>query len=570
MDLSLSGLASGFDWKSVVDQLIEVERVPQNRLRTEQSTNSRELAVLSDFETGLGQLQDITKGLNESSLYSRRSANLSNEDSNWTINAADGTPTGSFTFAVEQVATRTQRAGASNVGGSISPLSDVSGLLLSNLRMGTDITEGRFHVNGEAVDVELTDTLQDIFDKIATATNGQVAANYDQSTDRITLSGASEVILGGGNDTSNFLFATQLYNNGTGNVTSSAPLGTVDLNQPIATGGLIPVTAVDGDGNGRIFINGTEISFNVNTDSVQALMTRINSSEAGATIAYDSRDDSFVLENAISGDRGLVVSEDTGGVLAALGLLSGSSETRGQNAEVRMNGGSLIISASNTFDASLHGISGLSVTAQEAGTQTVTVGSDTTDLKTQVGEFISKYNEVQTFIDQQTAIQLGENGKVDTAILASNREVDDISRQLRSMVFGESGALAGTIRRLNDLGIGFESEGSSLSIKDPAALDSALAGKLDEVQSLFSDPSNGLANRMDALIGRITATDGTLDIQMKSIEKENRSLDVQIAALERRIETQRELLTASFIRMEEAQSAINSQLQALNNAIIQK
>jgi len=395
------------------------------------------------------------------------------------------------------------------------------------------------------------------------------AANYDQATDRITLSGAAEVILGGGNDTSNFLFATQLYNNGTGNVTSSAPLGTVDLNQPIATGGLIPVTAVDGDGNGRLFINGTEISFNVNTDSVQSLMTRINSSEAGATIAYDSRDDDFVLENAISGDRGLVVSEDTGGVLAALGLLSGSSEARGQNAEVRMNGGSLIISASNTFDASLHGISGLSVTAQEAGTQTVTVGSDTTDLKTQVGEFISKYNEVQTFIDQQTAIQIGENGKVDTAILASNREVDDISRQLRSMVFGESGALAGTIRRLDDLGIGFESEGSGLSIRDPAALDGALAGKLDEVQSLFSDPSNGLANRMDALIGRITATDGTLDIQMKSIEKENKSLDVQIAALERRIETQRELLTASFIRMEEAQSAINSQLQALNNAIIQ-
>ena len=81
-------------------------------------------------------------------------------------------------------------------GASISPYSDVSGLLMSNLRMGTDITEGRFHVNGQAVDVELTDTLQDIFDKIATATNGQVTANYDQATDRITLFGSSEVVLG--------------------------------------------------------------------------------------------------------------------------------------------------------------------------------------------------------------------------------------------------------------------------------------------------------------------------------------------------------------------------------------
>ena len=39
-----------------------------------------------------------------------------------------------------------------------------------------------------------------------------------------------------------------------------------------------------------------------------------------------------MLENAITGDRGLVVSEDAGGMLEALGLVTGSSETRGQNA----------------------------------------------------------------------------------------------------------------------------------------------------------------------------------------------------------------------------------------------
>ncbi len=117
--------------------------------------------------------------------------------------------------------------------------------------------------------------------------------------DRITLSGSSEVVLGAGNDTSNFLFATQLYNNGTSNVTGSGPMGTVDLDQPIATSGLIPVTAVDGDGNGRLFINGTEIAFNINTDSVQALMTRINSSDAGAGIDYDPNSDRFTLENAV-------------------------------------------------------------------------------------------------------------------------------------------------------------------------------------------------------------------------------------------------------------------------------
>jgi len=36
MELGLSGLASGFEWKSVVDQLVEVERAPQRRARREQ------------------------------------------------------------------------------------------------------------------------------------------------------------------------------------------------------------------------------------------------------------------------------------------------------------------------------------------------------------------------------------------------------------------------------------------------------------------------------------------------------------------------------------------------------
>ena len=34
-ELQLTGLASGFDWAPVVDQLIELERVPQNRLIAE-------------------------------------------------------------------------------------------------------------------------------------------------------------------------------------------------------------------------------------------------------------------------------------------------------------------------------------------------------------------------------------------------------------------------------------------------------------------------------------------------------------------------------------------------------
>ena len=69
MDLSLSGLASGFDWKSVVDQLVEIERAPQRRARREQYDVSRRNQLLGNIKDEL------------SSVESKAMALLSTEDS---------------------------------------------------------------------------------------------------------------------------------------------------------------------------------------------------------------------------------------------------------------------------------------------------------------------------------------------------------------------------------------------------------------------------------------------------------------------------------------------------------
>ena len=59
MGLALSGLASGFDWKSIFDQLIEVSRAPQNRMRRKQSANATKTSALN-----------VVKGLLSSLKYS--------------------------------------------------------------------------------------------------------------------------------------------------------------------------------------------------------------------------------------------------------------------------------------------------------------------------------------------------------------------------------------------------------------------------------------------------------------------------------------------------------------------
>jgi hypothetical protein len=57
--MSISGLASGFDWKSVVDQLTAVERTPQNAVRIEQSTLAKRRDALGQITSQLNDLQPL-------------------------------------------------------------------------------------------------------------------------------------------------------------------------------------------------------------------------------------------------------------------------------------------------------------------------------------------------------------------------------------------------------------------------------------------------------------------------------------------------------------------------------
>lgn len=55
--LQLSGLASGLDWKSLVDSLMQLERSPVNRLETERTTQGRQISALEDVRLRLQDLQ---------------------------------------------------------------------------------------------------------------------------------------------------------------------------------------------------------------------------------------------------------------------------------------------------------------------------------------------------------------------------------------------------------------------------------------------------------------------------------------------------------------------------------
>ena len=63
MDLNVSGLASGFDWKSMVDQLTHIERAPQQRMRIEQADIRRKNSAFTAVKTQLSALKTKSEEL---------------------------------------------------------------------------------------------------------------------------------------------------------------------------------------------------------------------------------------------------------------------------------------------------------------------------------------------------------------------------------------------------------------------------------------------------------------------------------------------------------------------------
>ena len=72
MELNVSGLVSGFDWKSMVDQLSDVERAPQRRMRVEQNTIYKKNSAYTSLKSQLTSIKTTSETLKDTDLYGPR------------------------------------------------------------------------------------------------------------------------------------------------------------------------------------------------------------------------------------------------------------------------------------------------------------------------------------------------------------------------------------------------------------------------------------------------------------------------------------------------------------------
>ena len=565
VDLSISGLASGFDWKSVVAQLAQAERAPEAVWARNQSKLNAKNSAFTNITSYLNQFQTAVKALKDATIYDSRSA-TSSTPTVATASASAATKTGAYNFNITQLATAASLAGAANISSHISATNDVSGVTVGAANFATAVTAGTFSVNGAQVTLATTDSLQAVFDKINKATGGNVTASYDSTTDKISLNSASNITLGSAADTSNFLQVAKLSNNSSGSVTSNATLGRVSSSS-VLTGAHLATTVSDGgSGAGAFTVNGVSISFNASTDTLQNVVDRINSSAAGVTADYDVVNNKFSLTNRTTGDVGISVADTTGNFLAATGLTGGAGGTlsAGKNLNYTVNGGANLVSRSNTIDGSSSGINGLSVNALIADKTTVTVAGDTTAIASNVQAFVTAYNNVQSYITSSSASSTDATGRVTAGTLAGDVNATTIAISLRTNAFSPVtiSGLSATFSQLANLGIKSNGQNNTVTL-DATALTSALTGNLSDVKKLFSDSSSGLAAKLDSFLTNLTGDSGTVVAHQAALTKQSTSIDAQVTTLEKSITADVAHWTQAFRAMETAQAQLTQQLNYL-------
>jgi flagellar hook-associated protein 2 len=563
VNLAISGLASGFDWQTMISQLAQAERSPESAWLKGQTKVNNQNSAFTIIKSYLSQFQADVQSLKNSAIYDNRSA-TSSAGTVATASSQSGGLTGTFNFNVLQLATAASQTGSSGVGSYISPTGDVNSVTVGAANFATSVTAGNFSVNGAQVSIATTDSLKSVFDKIAAATGNTVTASYDNTTDKITLSSAGTITLGSAADTSNFLQVAKLYNNNSGTIASSDQLGRVSLDSTLGSADFKTSVSDGGSGTGEFKINGVSINFNASTDTTQTLLDRINSSAAGVSASYDVVNNRFMLANKTTGDVGIALADVTGNFLAASGL-SGGSFSQGKNLTYSINDGMTLVSQSNTIGEDSSGIAGLSVKALTEGKTTVTVGTDTSSIVSALQKFVEHYNSVQSYITSNSATTTSSSGTVSAGTLVGDMDAARLATRLRSNVFSpvSISGLSDTYSLLANLGITSNGYNNTVTL-DSTKLNDVLANHLGDVKTLFSDTTNGLAVKLDTFLTNTIGDSGTLTAHQTALSSKSKAVDTQIANLEKQIAADSAFWTKQFRDMETAQSKLSQELSYLN------
>jgi flagellar hook-associated protein 2 len=286
-------------------------------------------------------------------------------------------------------------------------------------------------------------------------------------------------------------------------------------------------------GMGDLTINGE--TFTTEGKTYQELADEIDANENINASLEQVGSDSFrlVLKSNESGiDNKIVITDSEAG--NALGFVGTGNELNhtliAQNMEATVDGVSYSVS-SNSLE-----VDGLKIAATETGISSINISKDNTTVETSMNEFISKYNELVTLIDDE--VYSADSDIADKAALK------DIVNQIKDKLFGTYGENSDK----SVFNYGFELDSYGVLSLDSIVFNNALDTDPELMKSIFigTAENEGIGTQLKAIIDDMGFTSGVIGLYESSMQTREETLNEDKEKAEEALDAKYTALAAQF------------------------
>lgn len=569
MSISFSGLGSGMDYSTWVTQFTALkEQSIVTPLKTKKTNLQSQNSAISSLKTYYMTLATSMQKISDSKygasfdIFASSKVTMGNDNAkNYIdVSASNSVPKMDFEIEVLELAT------SSNIKGNVKiepeqmyVKSNTSLTQLENFKAGTLV----FKMNDKdeteySIDVEKSDTMQSLIDKINNLKDAKLEATLDEDGNFLVKSTDENRKIMSIDGTSNFKKVAELK------MTSSG----FESDGPIKAGtkSAFNVRLVDSGifSEGEFKINGE--TFNIDsTTTMNQLLNQINSNtKANVKALYNSVTGTFSITSTETGATNIEVEEVSSNFVSTVGLDNSDNVSMGTDARFKINGEELT-SSSNTVKAEDSGIYGLTLTLKKVtnnasdtsenainGPIKVSVAQDKEKITSAVKDMVNAINDVIS----QTDLQTKTDGK-----LAYDSSLISVRNSIRNMASVSYNDIP-TYKTLRQIGISTGAVGTSVSSDttklkfDEDEFSKALEENPSEVQSLLQN----FVEQMETQVKKVNdTTEGYFAIKTKSIDKQISTLNDTIDRKKLSLKAYEENLTKRFANMDLMISQMKSQ-----------
>ena len=487
------GLVSGMDVENIVKSMVQPY---QDRYDKEYKNKTTAEWKKDEYKTLYTKETEFRAKMTEYKL----SATLSPVNSNTSNKEVVTTKANADALNVPHTLKVKQLAKAASVGSTEKMASaENKTTLKTQFANATDVSlssEFSITVNGKEIKVDPTASLNQLLSNINSAGAG-VKATYDVTMDRVFLisekTGSEGVIDFTGTSDAGMKFLTSaLKINSNYQDSSSEKLGSgtkTTLLTQFADKDVLPEFVSD-DKTFKISINGKEITLDA-SKNMDALISTINSSEAGVTASYDEVADTFTIVGKDGKKVDFTGTDAAGLKFLKQGLKLGTdggdklpARTQGQNSIFDLDGVTDLEQASNSFS-----IAGITYNLTGLGEANVTVEQDVDKIVANMKSFVELYNSLLTYTTDkanETKYRTYKPLTEDEESKLSETQVEQWEKLAKSGLLKNDDILTGLTSSMRNIMI-TNIEGIDGKYKNPAAIGISTGSNWKEGGKLYLD-----------------------------------------------------------------------------------